>query len=98
MTEKKRLAALALLAAAVLVMACSLCFILSEADHDCIGEDCLVCSRISVLEHNARVFGYTAAACIAAAVTGCFIWILPSLKEGRIIRLSLVSLKVKLSN
>ena len=68
------------------------------ADHDCSGEDCAICHQISTCENLLRSMGLAGA---AAAITAAFTYtlckaVLPCTET--IGTLTLVSLKVKLSN
>ena len=89
-----------LLAAVVLavVMLSSAVYIAVEADHDCSGEDCAICHQIGVCENLLKSLGLAGA---AAAISAAFTYtvcraILPCAET--IGTLTLVSLKVKLSN
>ena len=48
MSAKRRVIALILALAVVLSVTASLVFIIHEAHHDCVGEDCRICSAIAV--------------------------------------------------
>ena len=94
----KKLCFMTRLLAAVLavVMLSSAIYIAVEADHDCSGEDCAICHQIGVCENLLKSLGLAgAAAAITAAYTMCKA-ILPCTEM--IGTLTLVSLKVKLSN
>ena len=97
---KKRFRFLTGLLAAVLtvVMLSSAVYIAVEADHDCSGEDCAICRQISACENLLRSLGLAGA---AAAITAAFTYtlckaVLPCTETNG--TLTLVSLKVKLSN
>ena len=97
---KKRFRFLSGVLAAVLavVMLSSVAYIAAEADHDCSGEDCAICRQISTCENLLRSLGFGGA---AAAVTTAFTYtlckaVLPCTETNG--TLTLVSLKVKLSN
>lgn len=96
MSTKSRKTVLA--AALALILIFSVCFIALEADHDCHGDDCVICAQIC--------------ACMEALRQGVLLLAL-LLTAGRILlsaaaagmetaaeapRFSLVSLKVKLSD
>ena len=73
-------------------------YIAVEADHDCSGEDCAICHQIGVCENLLKSLGLAGA---AAAISAAFTYtvckaILPCTEM--IGTLTLVSLKVKLSN
>ena len=80
------------------VMLSSAVYIAVEADHDCSGEDCAICHQIGVCEDLLKSLGLAGA---AAAVTAAFTYtmckaILPCAETTD--TLTLVALKVKLSN
>jgi len=80
------------------VMLSSAIYIAVEADHDCSGDDCAICRQISVCENLLKSLGLAGA---AAAISAAFTYtvcraILPCAET--IGTLTLVALKVKLSN
>ena len=98
MTKKLRLITGLLAAVLAAVMLSSAVYIAGEADHDCSGEDCAICHQIGVCENLLKSLGLAGA---AAAVTAAFTYtmckaILPCAETTD--TLTLVALKVKLSN
>ena len=98
MTKKPCFMTRLLAAVLAVVMLFSAVYIAVEADHDCSGEDCAICHQIGVCENLLKSLGLAGA---AAAVTAAFTYtmcraILPRAKT--IGTLTLVALKVKLSN
>ena len=96
----KKLCFMTRLLAAVLavVMLSSAIYIAVEVDHDCSGDDCAICRQISICENLLKSLGLAGA---AAAITAAFTYtmckaILPCTET--IGTLTLVALKVKLSN
>ena len=96
----KNLCFMTRLLAAVLavVMLSSAIYIAVEANHDCSGDDCAICRQISICENLLKSLGLAGA---AAAITAAFTYtmcraILPCTET--ISTLTLVALKVKLSN
>ena len=96
----KKLCFMTRLLAAVLavVMLSSAIYIAVVANHDCSGEDCAICRQISICENLLKTLGLAGA---AAAITAAFTYtvcraILPCAET--IGTLTLVALKVKLSN
>ena len=96
----KKLCFMTRLLAAVLavVMLSSAVYLAVEADHDCSGDDCAICRQISICENLLKSLGLAGA---AAAVTAAFTYtmckaILPCAEMTD--TLTLVALKVKLSN
>lgn len=96
----KKLCFMTRLLAAVLavVMLSSAIYLAVEANHDCSGDDCAICRQISICENLLKTLGLAGA---AAAITAVLTYtmcraILPCAEM--IDTLTLVSLKVKLSN
>ena len=96
----KKLCFMTRLLAAVLavVMLASAIYLAVEADHDCSGDDCAICCQISICENLLKTLGLAGA---AAAISAAFTYtmcraILPCTET--ISTLTLVALKVKLSN
>ena len=96
----KKICFMTRLLAAVLavVMLSSAVYIAVEADHDCSGDDCAVCRQISICENLLKSLGLAGA---AAAISAAFTYtvcraILPRAEMNG--TLTLVALKVKLSN
>lgn len=96
----KKLCFMTRLLAAVLavVMLSSAIYIAVEADHDCSGDDCAICRQISICENLLKSLGLAGT---AAAITAVLTYtmcraILPCAETSG--TLTLVALKVKLSN
>ena len=80
------------------VMLSSAVYIAVEANHNCSGEDCAICHQIGVCENLLKSLGLAGA---AAAISAAFTYtmcraILPCAETTD--TLTLVALKVKLSN
>ena len=98
MTKKPCFMTRLLAAVLAVVMLFSAVYIAIETDHDCSGEDCAICHQIGVCENLLKSLGLASA---AAAVTAAFTYtmckaILPCAETTD--TLTLVALKVKLSN
>ena len=98
MTKKPCFMTRLLAAVLAVVMLFSAVYIAVEADHDCSGEDCAICRQISICENLLKSLGLAGA---AAAITVAFTYtvcraILPCAEMSG--TLTLVALKVKLSN
>ena len=98
MTKKFHFLTGLLAAVLAVVMLSSAAYIAAEADHNCSGEDCAICRQISTCENLLRSLGFAGA---AAAVTAALPYtlckaVLPCTETNG--TLTLVSLKVKLSN
>ena len=98
MTKKFRFLTGLLAVVLAVVMLSSAVYIAVEADHDCSGEDCAICRQISTCEDLLKSLGLagTAAAITAALPYTLCKAVLPCTEM--IGTLTLVSLKVKLSN
>lgn len=98
MTKKFRFMTGLLAATLAVVLLSSAVYLALASDHDCAGEDCAVCHQIGVCENLLKSLGLAG---VAAAITAAFTYtmckaILPCTEM--IGTLTLVSLKVKLSN
>ena len=98
MTKKSRLITGLLAAVLAAVMLSSAIYIAVEANHNCSGEDCAICHQIGIYENLLKTLGLAGA---AAAISAAFTYtvcraILPCTET--ISTLTLVALKVKLSN
>lgn len=98
MTKKLCFMTRRLAAVLAVVMLSSAIYIAVEANHDCSGDDCAICRQISICENLLKSLGLAGA---AAAITAAFTYtmcraILPCAET--IGTLTLVALKVKLSN
>ena len=96
----KKLCFMTRLLAAVLavVLLSSAIYLAVEANHDCSGDDCAICRQISICENLLKALGLAGA---AAAISAAFTYtvcraILPCAEMNG--TLTLVALKVKLSN
>ena len=98
MTKKFRFMTGLLAVVLAFVMLSSVAYIAAESDHDCTGVDCAICHQISVCENLLKSLGLAGA---AAAISAAFTYtvcraILPCAEMNG--TLTLVALKVKLSN
>ena len=98
MTKKPCFMTRLLAAVLAVVMLSSAVYLAVEANHDCSGEDCAICHPIGVCENLLQSLGLAGA---VAAVTAAFTYtmckaILPCAETTD--TLTLVALKVKLSN
>ena len=98
MTKKFRFMVRLLAVVVAVVMLSSAVYMAVEADHDCSGDDCAICHQIGVCENLLKSLGLAGA---AAAISAAFTYtvcraILPRTEMNG--TLTLVALKVKLSN
>ena len=98
MTAKKRISAFALAFTLVFVMLSSLLYITTSSHHDCIGENCEVCTQISNCENNLRNITCTVKSASYTAAVICSAVVLLLLFAEVCGSSTLVSLKTKLSN
>lgn len=98
MTKKKRLIATLLTVMVIFVVLFSSLFIVENANHDCIGDDCPICYEISVCENTLKAVAYAFVYVGIAALFAVFTFLSPFPKKNSNNSTSLVSLKVKLSN
>ena len=98
MSKKNRIVAILLAVTVLFVMLFSVCYIAAEANHDCTGEDCPICCQISLCENTLKSLGNAIAIVIVAAFIGAFMLFLPTFSKKQVVHITLVSLKVKLSN
>jgi len=59
-SQGKRIFTLLLIAAVCFVMLFSVCFIASETQHDCLGENCMICAQLSACENILRLLSCAA--------------------------------------
>ena len=98
MTKNRCFMTRLLAAVLAVVMLSSAVYLAVEADHDCSGEDCAICRQINICENLLKTLGLAGA---AAAISAAFTYtvcraILPCAEMNG--TLTLVALKVKLSN
>lgn len=98
MTQQKRILALLLSIAVILFLLSSSAFIVTHADHDCVGENCPVCEQLYSCAQNLKNLSVSllvAASTVALAFSLCggMKWLTPVFALH-----TPVLLKVKLSN
>lgn len=98
MTKNIRLGALLLTVLMTVVIFSSVVYIAAEADHDCSGDNCPVCYHISICENTLKAVGIVCTALIFIGFSGIFALSLFSLSFMPVYGISLVTLKVKLSD
>lgn len=98
MEKKKKIAAILLAVAVLLVVLYSALFIAAETNHDCTGENCPICYQINVCQNALK--NLSSAVC-TAILTAAFIHTLCKnilICRNFVQNYTLVSLKVKLSD
>lgn len=82
----------------IFVLSCSLIYIVKETNHDCDGDNCLICFNIKQCEENIRIktggtINFPIMTLIILAVLFCLI-----LKENDIFPKTLITQKVRLND
>ncbi len=81
----------------VIVLLSALC-IAAEADHDCTGEDCLICACIGQCENILRGIGDGTAAQLSAVIPVLLILFFAALLVAEFSQETLIAKKVRLNN
>lgn len=86
-----------LCAAMVLSLVLSAAFIITYAEHDCVGDACEQCHHIQFCEQALKKISSNTAASVGIAFSGIFYVLIPiGSQDNRIVE-TLVNMKVKLS-
>jgi hypothetical protein len=98
MTKRNRFLTTLLTISVAFVMLASVVYIAKESHHDCVGDNCAICHQINTCEHFLKDLGFGGAA--AAAFLSLTVFLLECVRTYAVhtASLTLVSLKVKLSN
>ncbi len=94
----KRFAAGAMGLLMLLVVLFSAFCIAAEADHDCTGEDCLICACIRQCENTLREFCAGTAACLSAVAPVNPVLLAAAFAIAAVSQDTLISRKVRLNN
>ena len=97
-TNKKRLIALVVLAALLVITLFSSCYVIKEADHDCTGAACPICAMIEQCEDNLRQIGNGQITIIAVMAAICCFFCAFYLAVSTVSIETLVTGKVRLNN
>ena len=68
MAKKNRIIAILLAITIFFVVLCSALFIIHGSEHDCIGEGCVICNCINLIEGLQRLIALASAAFMFAAI------------------------------
>lgn len=93
-----RALALLLSAAMLLVLLASTAFVVSHADHDCCGDNCLICEQINVCTQHLKTVSLAAAAALLFAALLRFARASLPAPAPCMARQTLITCKVKLTN
>lgn len=98
MEKKDRWIALLLVLAVCFAMLFSAYYVLAAANHDCTEDNCPICRQISLCENTLKTLGLeVAASVVAIALTYSVATVLWQPKDN-LDQVTLITLKVKLSN
>ena len=98
MGKTKRILAMVMAVVIFAVMLSSALFLAEEANHDCIGDGCQICLQLTLCRGILKSLSLVLLATVAALTVACILWggFWPS--QGSDGHITLVALKVKLSN
>ena len=98
MGKTKRILAMVMAVALFAVMLSSALFLAEEADHDCIGDGCQICLRLNICRGVLKSLPLVLLAAAAPLTVACILWGGFRPGQGSTGHITLVALKVKLSN
>ncbi len=98
MTRKNRIMAILLFSAVLFVIVFSAFFVAVQAEHNCVGEDCLICAQIDICQNTVKLMGFSAVLVILLLCLNYAEALFSGGKKASVNSDSLVDLKVKLSN
>lgn len=98
MTKKRRIAAMAMCLALLLVMFFSTVYMIREADHNCTGENCPICHEIRICRQILNTVGTAVLGAAVFSFASVFLTALTSAHRRESAAVTLISLKVKLSD
>ena len=81
-----------------IALLCSVCFIATQAEHECTGENCSICCVLQLCESVLRSFGIAVAVVALASLAGCRCALHIKERTQPFGFTTPVTLKVKLSN
>lgn len=98
MGKTKRILAMVMAVAIFAVMLSSALFLAEEADHDCIGDGCQICLQMNLCRGVLKSLSLVLLAAVAALTVAYILWGNFWPCQGSDGHITLVALKVKLSN
>ncbi len=98
MTTKRRIAAMAMCLWLLLVMFFSTAYIIREADHNCTGENCPICHQIQICRQILNTVGTAAFGAAVFSLASVFLTAPTPVHRRESAAVTLISLKVKLSD
>lgn len=96
--DAKRIFVLLLIAAVCFAVLFSAFYIASEADHDCIGDNCTVCARLCACENLLGSLGLASVAAASVIAAVCFMLHVAENASKACCSRTLISLNVELLN
>lgn len=97
-TKKRRIRALLLVLAVVVVLLASVLYIFVESGHDCIGKSCPVCAQLNVCRNMLRAPGLLTATATVAGLSAERVYMAAYARQNTASGCTLIALKVKLSD
>lgn len=98
MVKTKRILAMLMAVVVFAVMLCSAFFLAEEAHHDCVGDGCQVCLQMNVCRGILESLSLVLHAAVVALAVACILCGSFWPREKSTDHVTLVTLKVKLSN
>ena len=98
MVNTKRILAMLMAVIVFALMLCSAFFLAEEANHDCVGDGCQVCLQMNVCRGILKSLSLVLHAAAAALAVACILCGSFWPREESTDHVTLVTLKVKLSN
>lgn len=98
MGKTKRILAMVMAVALFAVMLSSALFLAEEANHDCIGDGCQICLQLNLCRGILKSLSLAVHAALAALTVAYILWGDFRPCQGSDGHITLVALKVKLSN
>lgn len=98
MTKKRRIAAMAMCLALLFAMFFSTAYIIRETNHNCTGENCPICHEIQICQQILNTVGTAVLGAAVFSFMPVFLITLTSAHRREAAAVTLISLKVKLSD
>ncbi len=98
MAKTKRMLALLMAVAVLVIMLSSALFLVKEARHDCIGDGCRICLQMNVCRGILKSLSMLLHVAVASLLAACILCGNFCIRGKSAHQVTLVALKVKLSN
>lgn len=96
--KKQKIVSLLLAAAVIIVVLCSSFYIAVEADHDCTGEDCPICTVVQQCENTVRLMSDGTAAQMVSLFFAAVLFPVCVYTVPLLVSSSLITSKVRLND